>query len=109
MVSPDVFAKDLQQPSVDLGPDGGVDGTSLNPPPEAEAPSTGAEAMQVEDSTPPSDLEPDWRVLYLDYLIRGDLPSGKTEAQRIARRAKTFVIVGDSGELYRRSPTGILQ
>jgi ribonuclease HI len=44
-VPPDVFAKDLQQPFVDLGPDGGVDGTSLDPPPEAEAPSTGAEAM----------------------------------------------------------------
>jgi hypothetical protein len=108
-VPPDIFAKDLQQPSVDLRPDGGDDGTSLDPPPEAEAPSTRAEAMQVEDSTPPSDLEPDWRVPYLDYLIRGDLPSGKTEARRIARRAKTFVIMGDSGELYRRSPTGILQ
>jgi ribonuclease HI len=59
MVPPDIFAKDLQQPSVNLGPDGGVDRTSLDPPPEAEAPSTGAEAMQVEDSTPPSDLEPD--------------------------------------------------
>jgi ribonuclease HI len=69
MVPPDVFAKDLQQPSVDLGPDGGVGGTSLDPPPEAEAPSTGAEAMQVEGLTPPSDLEPDWRVPYLDYLI----------------------------------------
>jgi ribonuclease HI len=37
-VPPDVFAKDLQQPSVDLGPDGGVGGTSLDPTPEAEAP-----------------------------------------------------------------------
>jgi ribonuclease HI len=68
-VPPDVFAKDLQQPSVHLGPDEGVDGTFLNTPPEAEAPSTGAEAMQVEGLTPPSDLEPDWRVPYLDYLI----------------------------------------
>jgi hypothetical protein len=109
MVPPDIFAKDLQQPSVDLGPDGGVDGTSLDPPPEAEAPSIGAEAMQVEGSTPPSNLEPDWRVPYLDYLIRGDLPSDKIEARRIARRVKTFVIFGDSRELYRRSPTGILQ
>jgi ribonuclease HI len=73
-VPPDVFAKDLQQPSVDLGPDGGVGGTSLDPPPEAEAPSTGAEAMQVEGLTPPSDLEPDWRVPYLDYLIQGTSP-----------------------------------
>jgi ribonuclease HI len=68
-VPPDVFTKDLQRPSVDHGPDKGVDGTSLDPPPEAEAPSTRAEAMQVEGSTPPSDLEPDWRVPYLDYLI----------------------------------------
>jgi hypothetical protein len=59
MVPPDVFAKDLQQPSVDLGSDGRVDGPSLDPPPVVEAPSTGAEAMQVEGSTPPSDLEPD--------------------------------------------------
>jgi hypothetical protein len=108
-VPPDVFAKDLQQSSVDLRPDRGVGGTSLDPPPEAEAPSTGAEAMQVEGSTSLPNLEPDWRVLDLDYLIRGDLPSGKTEARRIARRAKTFVIMGDNGELYRHSPTGILQ
>jgi ribonuclease HI len=108
-VPPYVFAKDLQQPSVDLGPDGGVNGTSLDPPPKAEAPSTRVEAMQVEGLTPPSNLEPNWHVPYLDYLIRGDLPSDKTEARRIARRAKTFVIVGDSRELYRCSPTGILQ
>jgi hypothetical protein len=108
-VPPDVFAKDLQQPSVDLGSDGGIDGTSLDPSPEAEAPSTGAEAMQVEGSTPPSDLKPDWHVPYLDYLVREDLPSDKTEARRTARQAKTFVIIGDSRELYHRSPSGILQ
>jgi hypothetical protein len=33
----------------------------------------------------------------------------KTEARRIARRAKTIVIYDDDKELYRRSPTGILQ
>jgi hypothetical protein len=59
--------------------------------------------------TPPANLEPDWRVRYLDHLTRGDLPLDKTEAQRIARRAKTFVIFGDNKELYQRSPTGILQ
>jgi hypothetical protein len=37
--------------------------------------------MQVEGLTPPSDLEPDWRVPYLDYLIRGDLSSEKTKAR----------------------------
>jgi ribonuclease HI len=44
-VSPDVFTRDLHQPSVNIRVDGGADGPSLNPPPEAEAPSTGADAM----------------------------------------------------------------
>jgi ribonuclease HI len=57
-VPPDVFARDLHQPSVDLGSDGGVDGPSLDPQPEVETPSTGAEAMQVEGPAPPSDPEP---------------------------------------------------
>jgi hypothetical protein len=65
--------------------------------------------MQVEGSTLPANLEPDWRVPYLDRLTRGDLPLDKTEAQRIARWAKTFVIFGDNKELYRCSPMGILQ
>jgi hypothetical protein len=58
-VPPDVFARDLHQPSVNIRADGGADGPSLDPPPEVEAPSTGAEAMQVEGSTPPANLEPD--------------------------------------------------
>jgi hypothetical protein len=56
--------------------------------------------MQVEGSTLPANLELDWRVPYLDYLTRRDLPLDKTEARRIARRAKTFVIFGDNKELY---------
>jgi hypothetical protein len=108
-VPPDVFTKDLHQPSVNVRADEGVDGSSLDPPPKAEAPSTGAEAMQVEGSTPPTNPKPDWRIPYLDHLTQGDLPSDKIEARRIARRAKSFVIFGDSKELYRRSPTGILQ
>jgi hypothetical protein len=44
-VSPNVFARDLHQPSINIRVDGGVDGPSLDPPPEAEAPSTGAKAM----------------------------------------------------------------
>ncbi|XP_022680819.1 uncharacterized protein LOC111256695, partial [Setaria italica] len=49
----------------------------------------------------------DWRAPYLDYLVRGTLPADKTEARRIARRAKSFTIVDQ--ELYKRSHTGILQ
>jgi hypothetical protein len=70
---------------------------------------TRAEAMQAEGSTPPANLELNWRVSYLDYLTRGDLPSDKTEARRTTCRAKTFVIFGDNKELYRHSPMGILQ
>jgi ribonuclease HI len=79
-VPPDVFAKDLHQPSVNIRADEGIDGPSLDPPPEAEAPSTGAEAMQAEGSTPPDNPEPDWRIPYLDHLTRGNLPSDKIEA-----------------------------
>jgi hypothetical protein len=104
-----VFARDLHQPSVNIRADGGVDGPSLDPPPEAEAPLTRAEAMQAEGSTPPANPEPDWRIPYLDHLTRGDLPLDKIEARRIARRTKSFVIFGDSRELYRCSPTGVLQ
>jgi hypothetical protein len=65
--------------------------------------------MQTKGSPPPADLEPDWRIPYLDCLILGELPSDKTEARRIAHRAKTFVIYNNDKELYRCSPTGILQ
>jgi hypothetical protein len=107
-IPPDVFLRDLHEPSIDLRATEGVDGLSLDPPPEAEAPSTRADVMQTEGSTPPADLEPDWRILYLDCLIRWELPLNKTEARRIARRDKTFVIYGNDKDLYRRSPTGIL-
>jgi hypothetical protein len=108
-VPPNIFVRDLHQPSINTRADEGVNGPSLDPPPEAEDPSTGTEVMQAEGSTPPANLEPDRCVPYLDHLTRGDLPLDKTEARWIARRAKTFVIFGDNEELYRHSPTGILQ
>jgi len=51
----------------------------------------------------------DWRTLFLDCLIRCELPEDQSEARRIARQAKSYMIYGESNELYRRSPTGILQ
>jgi hypothetical protein len=65
--------------------------------------------MQVEGSAPLANPEPNWHIPYLDHLTRGDLPSDKIEARRIARRAKSFVIFGDNRELYHCSPTGVLQ
>ena len=54
--------------------------------------------------------EPDplvnWRMPYLDYLLREALPTNKTEARQLARRSKSFVLI--EGELYKRSHTEIL-
>jgi hypothetical protein len=37
------------------------------------------------------------------------LPLDRAEARQLARRAKSFVLLGDGKELYHRSPSGILQ
>ena len=60
------------------------------------------EAMEV-DEAPTSQ---NWRTQYLDWMIRGVLPSNRAQAQRLARRAKSFFLIDD--ELYKRSPSGIL-
>jgi hypothetical protein len=52
---------------------------------------------------------PNWQTPYLEYLLRGELPLDKAEARRLARRAKSFVLLGDEKEMYHRSPSGILQ
>ena len=64
--------------------------------------------MEIEEdpATEPDSLD-DWRTLYLDNLLRDALPTDKTEAQRLVRRAKSFVLI--EGELYKRSHTRILQ
>jgi hypothetical protein len=54
MVPLEVFMRDLHQPSINIMANGGVDGPSLDPPPEAEAPSIGAKAMPMEGSAPPA-------------------------------------------------------
>jgi hypothetical protein len=67
-VPPDVFSRDLHEPSVDARTTEGADGPLLDPPPKVEAPSTRADVMQMEGSTLPADLEPDWSTPYLDCL-----------------------------------------
>jgi hypothetical protein len=49
-----------------------------------------------------------WQTPYLKYRHRGELPLDRAEARRLARRAKSFVLLGDGKELYHRSPSGIL-
>jgi ribonuclease HI len=67
------------------------------------------EALRVEGG--PSEDMPNqsWQTPYLQYLQRGELPLDQAEAWRLARRAKSFVLLGDGKELYHRSPSGILQ
>jgi hypothetical protein len=40
-------------------------------------------------------------------MDRGELPSDRFEARRIARMARSFTLVG--GELYKRAVSGVLQ
>jgi hypothetical protein len=40
-------------------------------------------------------------------MDRGDLPTDRSEARRVARMAKSFALV--DGELYKRAASGILQ
>jgi hypothetical protein len=59
------------------------------------------------DESPEVNLEdPDWRFPILKWLVEGKLPSGQTEARRIARHAKAFVII--DGELYKHRAADIL-
>ena len=64
------------------------------------------EAMDFESEPPAPDDLLDWCYPLLQHLIDGTLPPDQAEAWRVARRAKTFVLL--DGEMYKRSPSGIL-
>jgi ribonuclease HI len=88
-----VFASDQPAPSVRA--------EGEKPPEESEH-----EVMAI-DQPPEVNLEdPDWRFPILEWLVEGKLPSDQMEAQRITRRAKSFVLI--DGELYKRGAAGIL-
>ena len=61
-----------------------------------------AEAMEIDEAP----LLRDWSTQYLDWMIRGILPSDRAQARRLVRRAKSFVLIND--ELYKHSPSSIL-
>jgi ribonuclease HI len=123
-VPPNVFARDVTQPSITLEshpsnytePSGapsnpaGTEPMDEDPSNEAyvlsllEGYGAGeAEAMDIE----PAPSEVDWRDKYIAWTDRGELPSDRSEARRIARMAKSFTLV--DGELYKRAASGILQ
>jgi hypothetical protein len=62
-----------------------------------------AEAMETE----PVPRAEDWRGKYLTWIDRGELPSDRTEARRIAKKGNSFTVI--DGELYKRTVLGILQ
>jgi ribonuclease HI len=123
-VPPNVFARDVAQPSVALEPHtsnhaepsgapsnpAGAESMDENPSNEAyvlsllEGYGTGkAEVMDVE----PAPSKADRRDKYIAWMDRGELPSDRSEARRVAKMAKSFALV--DGELYKRAASGILQ
>ena len=57
----------------------------LDAPSTAETPSTEPEVMEVNTEPPQTDQDVDWRIPFLDWLNRGELPSDRTEARWLAR------------------------
>jgi ribonuclease HI len=123
----DVFSRDLHQPSVktdDTPEPEKVSALPEAPSVQPEAPSAQPEAPSAQPEAPSAPegealcveeerngVTPNrnWQTPYLQYLHRGELPLDRAEARRLARRAKSFVLLGDGKELYHRNPSGILQ
>jgi hypothetical protein len=123
-VPPNVFARDIAQPSVTLEPHpsnhtepSGAPSNPADAEPMDEDPSNeayvlsllegyGADEAEVMD-VEPAPISADWRNKYIAWMDRGELPSDRSEARRIARMAKSFALVDD--ELYKRAASGILQ
>jgi probable phosphoglycerate mutase len=122
-IPPNDFARDVTQPSVNLEPCP----SSREEPSGAPSSPTGAEPMYEDpsneaymlsllegystDEAEAMDVEPapsraDWHNMYIAWMDRGELPSDRSEARRIARMAKSFTIV--DGELYKRAASGVL-
>jgi hypothetical protein len=66
----------------------------------------GAYEVEAMDTEPAPHTE-DWQAKYLAWMDRGELPSDRSEARRIARMAKLFTLI--DCELYKRSTSGVLQ
>jgi ribonuclease HI len=112
-VPPDVFSRDIHQPSVKTDDTPEPEEASGQPKeasaqPEAPLAAEG-EALRVEGERNGVTPNRNWKTPYLQYLHGGELPLDKAEAWRLARRAKSFVLLGDKKELYHHSPSGILQ
>jgi ribonuclease HI len=89
-VPPDVFSRDLHQPSVKIDDAPEPEEASAQPEvpsAEPEAPSAiEEEALPVEEEQNGVTPDPNWQTPYLEYLLRGELPIDKTKARRLAER-----------------------
>ena len=98
-----VFINDIHEPSARI-----LEGLTQTHP-DAQPTLGGSDPST---STSPANVavlaldQTDWRVPLLAYLLEEVLPPERTEARRIARRTKTFIVLGN--ELYKRSPSGVL-
>jgi ribonuclease HI len=105
-VPPNVFSRDIHQPSVKIDDTPEPEEASAQP----EVPSAAeGEALRVEGKRNGVTPNPNWQTPYLEYLLQGELPHDMAEARRLARPAKSFILLGDEKELHQRSPSGILQ
>jgi ribonuclease HI/transposase InsO family protein len=103
-VPPDVFSRDLHQPSVK---------TDDTPEPEKVSALPGAPSAQ-----PEAPLAPEGEALRVEGERNGVPPAispprraapRPSRSSGLARRAKSFILLGDGKELYHRSPLDILQ
>jgi ribonuclease HI len=105
-VPPDVFSRDIHQPSVKI--DDTPEPEEASAQPEVSS-ATEGEALRIEGERNGVAPNQNWQTPYLEYLLRGELPLNKAEARRLARHAKSFVLLGDEKVLYHRSPSSVLQ
>jgi hypothetical protein len=121
-VPPNVFVWDVAKPSVILE----LTPSSQEEPSGAPSNPAGAEPMDEDPSneafllsllegygadeamdTEAAPRAEDWRAKYIAWMERGELPSDRPKARRIARMAKSFTLV--DGELYKLAASGVLQ
>jgi ribonuclease HI len=100
-VPPDVFSRDIYQPSVKLDDAPEPEETSAQP---VVPSATEGEALRIEGERNGVAPNQNWRTPYLQYLLRGELPLDKAEARRLARRAKSFVLLGDEKRVVPQQP-----
>jgi ribonuclease HI len=123
-VPPNVFVRDVARSSINLNPSpsrqeepSGAPSNPTGTEPMDKDPSNdafvlsllegyGADEAEAMDTEPVLCME-DWRDKYIAWMDRGELPSDRSEARRVARMAKSFTLI--DGELYKRAASSVLQ